>query len=393
MHKIKMGMVGGGEGAFIGAIHRMAAAMQGQIELVCGAFSRDAERALRAGIALGLSASRSYATWQQMLAAEAALPAEQRMQFVVIATPNHLHFPIACAALNAGFHVLSDKPAARDLVEAKALRECVARSGLLYALTHTYTGYPLIEEARARVMRGDFGRLRRVVVDYTQGWLAEPQLDNPQARWRLDPERAGISCCMADIGTHAFNLLEYVTCLQVDAVCADLRSVVPGRVLDDDGSVLLRLNTGVRGVLTASQICAGEENSLSLRVYGELGGLEWQQQEPNTLWLKWRDRPAEMLRAATPWLGAAARNGSYLPAGHPEGYLEAFANIYRRFADAVRVFPSAVAPSVQGALKDPLQGTLVGELQGIDAGVRAMAFVEAAVNSSANGAQWREIQS
>lgn len=366
--KIRMGMIGGGEGAFIGAVHRLAAALDGEIELVCGAFSSDPERARQSGLALGLPAARCYGDWREMLATEAALPSEQRMEFVSIVTPTHLHFPIATAALDAGFHVLSDKPAARDLAEALALRERVHASGRRYALTHTYTGYPLVAQARDCVREGRLGRIRKVLVEYTQGWLAQDAPDNKQARWRLDPAQAGGSCCIADIGTHAFNLLEYVTGLPVLELSAELSTFVPGRTLDDDGSMLLRLADGARGVLTASQICIGDENALSLRVYGERGALEWHQLEPNTLLLKWPDRPTEILRAAAPYLGAAARAGSRTPGGHPEGYIEAFANIYRDFARALRA----------GG----------GELQGIDAGVRSMAFVEAALRSSAGQGRW-----
>ena len=285
MAKVRMGMVGGGEGAFIGAVHRMAAAIDGEIELVCGAFSSDPERSARSGSALHLDTDRVYTDYQTMMQAEAALPADQRMQFVAIVTPNHLHFPVAEAALQAGFHVMSDKPATFDLAEALKLRELVEETGLLYGLTHTYTGYPLVKEARQRIAQGQLGNIRKVVVEYPQGWLADRQEDedNKQAAWRLDPAQAGISSCMGDIGVHAANLAEYVTGLSISELCADLHAFVEGRELDDDGSILLRFNNGARGLLYASQVCVGEENAIRLRVYGEKGGLEWAQQEPNTL--------------------------------------------------------------------------------------------------------------
>lgn len=366
-----MGMVGGGEGAFIGVVHRMAAAMHGEIDLVCAALSADAERAMRSGALLNSETARIYPGWQQMLASECELPPQQRMEFVAIVTPNHLHYPVAEAALRSGFHVLSDKPAARSLAEAKRLQRAVAQSARLYALTHTYAAYPLIDEARARVLRGDIGTLRRVAVEYIQGWLAQHDPANRQAAWRLDPERAGVSCCLSDIGTHAFNLLEYVSGTRVESVLADVRRVVPGRALDDDAAMLLRLSGGGAGTLTASQVCAGEHNALTLRLFGENGTLEWRQQEPNSLHLRWRDAPEEILRTGSAWLSDATRRDCNFPAGHPEGYLEAFANIYRRFAAAVRRYPDI----------DPIREPL----QGIAAGVRALAFVEAALSSSVTG--------
>ena len=287
MTKIRMGMVGGGEGAFIGAVHRMAAALDGEIELVCGAFSSDAARSQRSGAALYLPPERVYDDYHEMMAAEAALPAAQRMQFVAIVTPNHQHFPVAEAALRGGFHVLSDKPATLNLDEAIKLRDVVAETGFLYGLTHTYTGYPLVKEARARVAAGELGEIRKVVVEYPQGWLAtrEEDTDNKQAAWRLDPAQAGISSCMGDIGVHAANLAEYVSGVSISEICSDLTAFVPGRTLDDDGAVLLRFDNGARGVLHASQVCVGEENAISIRVYGEKGGLEWRQSGISRYWV------------------------------------------------------------------------------------------------------------
>ncbi len=375
MTKIRMGMVGGGEGAFIGAVHRMAANLDGRIELVCGAFSSDAERSHRSGVSLGLATDRVYASYTDMMTAEAALPADERMQFVAIVTPNNTHFPVAAAALDAGFHVLSDKPATLNLEEAISLREKVTSSGLLYGLTHTYTGYPLIKEARDRIARGDIGPVRKVMVEYPQGWLADREededKDNKQAAWRLDPTQAGVSSCMGDIGVHAANLAEYVSGCRISELCADLTSFVPGRVLDDDGSVLLRFENGARGVLSASQVSVGEENALKIRVYGEQGGLEWSQQEPNTLWLKWPDRPVEMLRTGGGYLGENAQLNTRTPMGHPEGYIEAFANIYCAFADAL----------LEG-------GAGLVDCPGIDEAVRGMAFIELAVAASASDIKW-----
>ena len=383
MAKIRMGMVGGGEGAFIGEVHRMAAAIDGEIELVCGAFSSDAESTRRSGAALYVPEDRVYTSYREMMEAEAALPEDQRMQFVAIVTPNHLHFPVAEAALQAGFHVLSDKPATFDLAEALQLRELVQQTGLLYGLTHTYTGYPLVKEARERVARGELGNIRKVVVEYPQGWLADRQedTDNKQAAWRLDPSRAGISSCMGDIGVHAANLAEYVSGLSITEICADLNAFVEGRELDDDGSILLRFEQGARGLLFASQVCVGEENAVSLRVYGEKGGLEWRQQEPNTLWMKWPDRPTEMLRTAGGYLGEQAQANTRTPMGHPEGYLEAFANIYMAFAASIRALNA-------GESADPR----ASDCPGIEEAVRGMTFIELAVAASASDTKWHTFE-
>lgn len=383
MTKVRMGMVGGGEGAFIGAVHRMAAALDGEIELVCGAFSSDSQRNGRSGAALHLPPHRVYDDYHAMMRAEAALPAAQRMQFAAIVTPNHLHFPVAEAALRGGFHLLSDKPATLNLAEALRLRDIVSETGLLYGLTHTYTGYPLVKEARERIAAGELGTIRKLVVEYPQGWLAErvEAGDNKQAAWRLDPARTGASCCMGDIGVHAANLAEYISGLKITELCADLAAVVPGRILDDDGAVLLRFDNGARGVLIASQVSTGEENALSIRVYGERGGLEWRQQEPNTLWLKWPDRPTEMLRTGGAYLGALAAANTRTPMGHPEGYLEAFANIYRAFAGQIRAREAGRAPE-PGALDCP----------GIEEAVRGMQFIELAVAASASDTKWHAFE-
>jgi predicted dehydrogenase len=369
---IKYGMVGGGQGAFIGEVHRLAARLDGKIELVCGAFSRDADNCKATGAALGLDPSRCYADFNAMMAGEAALLESERMDFVSIVTPNHVHFPVAKAALEAGFHVLSDKPATLNLKEAKQLRKIVEASGKSYGLTHTYLGYPLVGEARGIIEAGGIGKVRKVFVEYIQGWLAT-EVDNKQADWRTDPARSGGSGCMGDIGTHAHNLAEFITGKRMTHVAADLSIFVDGRRLDDDGSALFRMEDGVKGTLSASQICVGNENSLSIRVYGETGGLEWHQEEPNTLTRTYLDKPTEILRAANGYLSQGAQDWFRTPPGHPEGYLEGFANCYLDFAKAIQ--------------------TNGGSTTGIEAGVRGMAFVEALLTSSKKNSKWIEIKS
>jgi predicted dehydrogenase len=380
--RIRYGMIGGGEGAFIGAVHRMAAALDGQYALVCGSFSSDAERNHRSAEALGVDPIRAYPTLDALLATETALPDDQRMEALAIVTPNHLHAPAAIAALDAGFHVFSEKPMAMDLAEALAIEAAVARSGKLYGLAFTYSGYPLVEEARTRVARGDFGAIRLVQVEYSQGWLSLPvdQGGNKQAEWRTDPARAGLGGCLGDIGTHAFQLAEHVSGLAVEALSADLTIHVPGRRLDDDVAALLRFEGGARGVLKASQIAAGDENGLRLRIHGEKGGLDWSQMEPNTLTLRWLDRPMEVIRAGGAGLDALTMGKFRTPAGHPEGYIEAFANLYRSFGRAVR--GGATTPPPPGA---------VDWFPGITDGLRTMAFVEAAIKNSGDEAKWTSL--
>jgi len=382
--KIRYGMVGGGRGAFIGAVHRIAANMDGQIELVCGAFSSDPEKSKASGADLFLPPARCYGSYSEMIQAEAALPEGERMDFIAIVTPNHVHFPPAKLALEHGFHVLSDKPATFNLAEAKELQTLVKKSGLLYGLTHNYTGYPLIKEARDLVHSGKLGKIRKVVVEYPQGWLATriEASGQKQASWRTDPKRSGAAGCIGDIGTHAENLAEYVTGLQISELAADLTAFVKGRKLDDDGNVLLRFKGGAKGVLHASQISVGEENNLNLRVYGELGGLEWHQREPNTMLVKWPDRPMEVYRTANGYLSAAAKAAGRTPPAHPEGYLEAFANVYRNFASAIR----ARIDGRKLAKDDPAL-----DFPKISDGVRGMAFIEAVVASSKKNAAWTKL--
>ena len=384
MAKLQMGLVGGGEGAFIGAVHRMAAELDGRIALACGAFSSDPAKSRAAGVALyGIDPARSYGTYDELMEKEAARPEGDRMDFVVVATPNHTHFPIARAALEAGFHVMSDKPATFDLGEAKALAELVAAKDLVFGLTHNYTGYPMVKEARHLVRSGAFGNVRRVVVEYIQGWLAEREeaIGNKQAEWRTDPARSGAAGCMGDIGTHGENLVEYVTGLKIESLCADLTTFVPGRRLEDDGNVLLRFEGGAKGVLFASQIAVGEENGLKLRVYGETGGLEWSQMEPNSLLVRWPDRPYEVRRTGGPGVGEAATDATRLPAGHPEGFLEAFALLYRNFADTLEA---------KRAGKRPTEENL--DFPTIADGVRGMAFIETVVASAEAGATWLDFR-
>lgn len=375
-----MGMIGGGPGAFIGAVHRIAANIDGEIELVCGAFSSNAEKSKQAGAQLFLSPDRSYASYKEMIEKEKALPENQRMDFVSIVTPNHVHFEPAKLAMENGFDVVLDKPMTFSLEEAHALKKIAEQTGRVFCLTHTYTGYPMVKQARQMVLSGVLGKIRKVYAEYPQGWLstfAEGDSSNKQAGWRTDPSKSGIAGCMGDIGTHAFNLAEYVSGLQVSAICAELNTVVPGRQLDDDGAVLLKFNNGATGVLFASQVAAGEENNVKIRVYGEKGGLEWQQENANTLLVKWLDKPAEVYRTGTGYVSSYAAHNSRTPGGHPEGYLEAFANHYRNFALTVKARLGKTNPQPEWL-----------DFPGIEDGVRGMAFVENVVKSGKSSEKW-----
>ncbi len=374
-----MGMVGGGRGAFIGAVHRMAAALDGQIELVCGAFSSDAERSRQSAADLFIAPDRAYGSFEEMIVTERDVPEDRRMDFVSIVTPNHMHYAPARMALDHGFHVVCDKPLCLTLEEAVTLRDQVHTSGLLFALTHNYTGYPMVKQARAMIAEGVFGAIRRIVVEYPQGWLSTflERDDQKQAAWRTDPLRAGLAGAMGDIGTHAENLAEYITGLQITELCADLHTHVDGRMLDDDGSVLLRFSNGARGLLHASQISAGEENDLRIRVYGEKGSIQWAQQEPNSLIVRWLDRPMQILRTGGSGISSRAQAHTRLPAGHPEGYIEAFANIYRNFAYCIRA-------RLNGTDPDPVYT----DYPGVDDGVRGMLFVTRVVESSKSEKKW-----
>jgi predicted dehydrogenase len=357
----------------------MAAALDGQIDLVCGAFSSDAERSRQSGADLHIAPHRAYGSFTEMFEKETALPTDKRMDFVSIVTPNHMHYTPAKMALEHGFHVVCDKPLCLTMEEAHELEMQVTSLGLLFALTHNYTGYPMVKQARAMIAQGELGEIRRVVVEYPQGWLSTKLEDDAQkqASWRTDPLRSGLAGAMGDIGTHAENLAEYITGLQINELCADLHTHVEGRLLDDDGSVLLRFGKGARGILFASQISAGEENNLRIRVYGELGGLDWSQQEPNSLVVRWLNRPMQVLRTGTGGLHPAAQAHTRIPSGHPEGYIEAFANIYRNFAMCVQA-------RIEGRDVDPVYL----DFPGVKDGVRGMRFVECVVQSSKSEVKW-----
>ncbi|MFW6103607.1 MAG: Gfo/Idh/MocA family protein [Bacteroidota bacterium] len=384
--KIKMGMVGGGKDAFIGAVHRSAAALDGKIELVCGAFSSSPEKSKASGKELFLPDDRAYGSYEEMIEKEKSLPEGERMDFVSIVTPNYMHFPPAKMALENGFHVVCDKPMTYNLDEAKALEKLVNETGLLFALTHNYTGYPMVKQARDMVKGGKIGKIRKIVVEYPQGWLAEKleETGQKQASWRMDPKKAGIASCMGDIGTHAENLSEFITGLKISEMCADLHTFVQGRALEDDGNILLKFDSGASGVLHASQISVGEENNLNIRVYGEKGGLEWRQQEPNTLVLKYNDRPMEVYRtgAGFDFLSENALAHTRVPAGHPEGFIEAFANIYRNFA-------LTLGSKLEGKEPDPK----FADFPTVHDGVRGMAFLESTVESSKSDKKWTTFKS
>lgn len=380
MRKLRMGMIGGGPGAFIGAVHRTAATMDGLIELVCGAFSSSPEKSKSMATELALPEERVYGTWEEMIEKEKALPADQRMEVVSIVTPNHVHFAPAKAAMEAGFDVVMDKPMTFDLAEAKELQKVVEATGRLFCLTHTYTGYPMVKEAREQVRNGRIGKVRKIFVTYPQGWLShfKEGTGDKQATWRTDPARSGAAGAMGDIGTHAFNLTEYVTGLQVTALCAQLNIVVEGRKLDDDGAVLLQYNNGATGVLMASQIMAGEENNLTIKVYGENGGLMWRHADANSLDLRLLDQPYQTLRAGNDYLSPVARHNTRTPWGHPEGFFEAFANHYRNFALCVT--------AARNKGKQPAPEWT--DFPGIEDGVRGMAFIENVLRSGQSEQKW-----
>lgn len=371
-------MIGGGEGSFIGAVHRIAANLDGQIQLVCGCFSSNPANSKATGQSLFLPDSRIYPTYQEMIEKESLLPEGERMDFVSIVTPNHVHFDPAMMALDHGFHVALDKPATCTLDEAKLLRQKVKETGRLFLLTHTYTGYPMVKEARLRVQRGDLGKIRRIYVEYPQGWLYDDCAGtNKQASWRVDPSRSGKAGCMGDIGTHAFNLAEYITGLEAEEICAELNTFVPGRLLDDDGAAMIRYKGGARGMLTATQIAAGVENDLNIRIFGEKGGLEWHQEEPNTMIMRWPDRPAEIVRTSNGYMSPLAAHNSRTPGGHPEGYLEAFANLYRNFALALQAILSGQEPKAEWL-----------DFPSMEEGVRGMQFIETMVASDSDTEKW-----
>ncbi len=375
-------MIGGGRGAFIGGVHRMASAIDGEIELVCGAFSSNPEKSKLSGEDLYLPADRVYGSYAEMIEKEKQLPDGERMDFVSIVTPNHVHFGPAKMALENGFHVVCDKPLCFDMQEAEELAKLVKESGLIFALTHNYTGYPMVKQAKAMVSNGDIGKIRKVVVEYPQGWLSTflESTNQKQAAWRTDPSKSGIAGAMGDIGTHAENLAEYITGLKIKQLCADISTIVEGRQLDDDGNVLLRFENGARGVLHASQISAGEENNLNIRVYGEKAGLQWFQMEPNTLYVKWLEKPMEVLRTGVGELYPSAQSHTRLPSGHPEGYLEAFASIYRNFAHCVRAFQAGKEPEA-----------VYQDFPTVEDGVRGMNFIYKVIESGKSSEKWIDV--
>ena len=375
MSRLRAGIVGGGQGAFIGAVHRIAAELDGQAQVVAGAMSSNPAKAKASAEAWGLA--RCYDAYEEMAALEAQR--DDGIDFAIIATPNHLHLPVARAFLEAGIHVICDKPLAASLDQAEQLAKVAAASGALFALTHTYCGYPMVREARDWVANGRLGELRKVQVEYNQDWLREPveRAGNKQAAWRTDPAQAGISCCVGDIGTHAHHLLEFIAGCRVESVLAELTSFVDGRQLDDDASMLLRLEGGARGTLACSQIACGEANDLRIRLYGSQAGLEWRQQEPNALLLKPADEAWAIHRVGDGYLSEAAAQATRTPAGHPEGYLEAFANLYRDFMADVRRAAAGEA--------------VLENYPGIEAGLRGLRFVQASVASSNQGAVWVDL--
>lgn len=375
-------MVGGGRGAFIGAVHRMAAALDGQIELVCGAFSSDPEKSRLSGDDFYLAPERVYGSYEEMIEQEKELPENERMDFVSIVTPNHMHYGPAKMALTNGFHVVCDKPLTFNMEEALDLQETVKETGLIFALTHNYTGYPMVKQAKQMVKHGELGKIRKVVVEYPQGWLSTllESTDQKQAAWRTDPKKSGKAGAMGDIGTHAENLAEYITGLKIDALCADISTLVEGRQLDDDGNVLLRFDNGARGILYASQISAGEENALKIRVYGEKGGLEWAQMQPNSLIVKWLDKPTEIRRTGVSPLYPETEAHTRIPAGHPEGYLEAFANIYRNVAKCIQA-------RIDGVEIDPLYL----DYPSVEDGVRGMQFIDKVIESGESDVKWVKV--
>lgn len=383
VEKIRMGMIGGGKNAFIGAVHRIAASIDGLIEFSCGALSSDPETAKASGKDLFLPEDRNYGSYKEMIETESKLPESIRMHFVSIVTPNFAHFEPAMLALEHGFHVVIDKPITLTLEESKLLEAKVKETGLMLCLTHTYSGYPMVKQARQMVKEGQFGKIRKVCVEYPQGWLSQPaeKEGNQQAAWRTDPLKSGKSGCMGDIGTHAAQLAEYISDLEITKICADLNRVVDGRLLDDDGNLLLKFNNGANGILMASQIAAGEENALTIKVYGEKGSLEWHQEEPNTLKVKWLDAPVQLYRTGHGYLSSFAQHNSRTPAGHPEGYLEAFANIYRNFALTLSTRLYGGTPTAE-----------MLDFPDASDGVRGMAFIENVVASGQSDQKWHDFK-
>jgi predicted dehydrogenase len=378
--KLKMGMIGGGQGAFIGNVHRMAARLDGKIEIVAGAFSANPEKSKQSGAELGLDPRRVYPDYQTMAAQEAKLPKGERIDFVSIVTPNRMHYPPAKTFLEAGFNVVCDKPMTFNLEEAVQLRDLVKKSGKVFALTHNYTGYPMVKEAREMVRKGELGKILKIVAEYPQGWLLDPvDVTGQKVVWRTNPEVSGASSCIGDIGTHAENLGRYITGLEIEELCADFTTFVPGRRLEDDGNLLIHYKDGARGVLYTSQVAAGEENDINIRVYGTKASLEWHQEEPNELLVKYPDSPRKIFRRGANYVTDVAKRFTRLPVGHPEAFIEAFANIYVEAARAIEAEANG----------KPLPNDL--DFPTVEDGVKGMAFIATAVQSAKAGATWTKM--
>ena len=377
--KLTFGMVGGGRDAFIGAVHRRAAMLEGDAEFVAGALSSTPEKALASAKDLYLPGDRSYGSWQEMLEKESARPKGDRIDFVSIVTPNHMHYPVAKAFVEAGFHVVCDKPMVHTVEQAMDLVNAVKANDVLFAVTYNYTGYPMVKQARHMVATGQLGKIQKVIVEYPQGWLLDriEEEGSKQAAWRTDPARSGASGCIGDIGSHCENLLSYVTGLELEAICADLTIYAPGRQLDDDGNILLRFQGGAKGILTASQICPGQENNLSIRVWGTQAGLLWRQEDPNYLYVQTNDGPEQVLKRGNGYLCEAAQAAGRIPAGHPEAFIEAFGNIYHNFCNALRA-------KMLGEEPDPI----ADDYPKVEDGARGVHFINKAVASSASTAKW-----
>jgi len=384
--KLRMGMVGGGPGAFIGEVHRKASRMDGGIELVAGAFDINPRKSKQMGRQLCLDSRRVYGSYQEMIERELSLPEEKRIDFVSITTPNNWHFPIARDFLEAGFHVMCEKPMTLNVQEARILQKIVRKTKRVFGLMHNYTGYPMVKLARDMVRDGDLGKIRKVVVQYPQGWLATAleKTGQMQAAWRTDPKQSGGAGCMGDIGTHAENLAEYITGLKIQEICADLTTFVKGRRLDDDGNCLLHFNNGARGILHASQVSIGEENGLAIWVYGEEKSLEWHQEHPNYLYVKEPDGPVQVWRRGNGYVGArsaAAGRATRIPSGHPEAFLEAFANIYANFADTLRAKISRTKPD-----------KLALDFPDVNDGLRGMLFIDSVLTSADSKSKWTKMK-
>jgi predicted dehydrogenase len=377
--KLRMGMVGGGRDAFIGAVHRRAAMLEGAVDLVAGAFSSTPEKSLASGKDLYIDESRIYGSYQEMIEKELALPEDERIDFVSIVTPNHMHYPVAKAFVEAGFHVACDKPMVHTVEQAMDLIKAVKEHDVVFAVTYNYTGYPMVKQARCMVENGELGKIQKVIVEYPQGWLLD-RIENEgskQAAWRTDPSRSGISGCIGDIGSHCENLVSYITGLELDTICADLTTFAPGRLLDDDGNILLRFKNGAKGVLTASQISPGQENSLSIRVWGTKKGLEWHQENPNYLYVRSNDGPEQIYKRGNGYLCEAAQAGSRIPSGHPEAFIEAFGNIYKNFTDTIRAKILGIEPS-----------EIMLDFPTVEDGARGVLFINKAVESSNSTVKW-----